>query len=154
MLVSCRSLIAALLHDFRSPFILYIVTFCFLSYSAYNIRVRLLLYHLKDMCELYIYHKELIGIPKAKEKLFHMLKNQVFFLHFKSNRVCASFSGQRSGAEFSTVLCVLFIDPLKEQQPGKGKGLTEFCYWLQEKELVLMQQGARKGNKRKKYKEN
>lgn len=51
-------------------------------------------------------------------------------------------------------LCVLLTDPPKEQHPGKGKGLTEFCYWLQEKELVLVQQGARKGNKREKYKEN
>lgn len=51
-------------------------------------------------------------------------------------------------------LCELFIDPPKEQQPGKGKGLTAFCYWLQGKELFLMQQGARAANKREKYKEN
>lgn len=34
------------------------------------------------MCEIYTYHEELIGILKAKENLFHILKNQVFFFTF------------------------------------------------------------------------
>lgn len=91
MLLSCTSLIAALLHGFRSLFIFYMITFCFSNYIVYNIRVGLLLYHLKDKCELYTYHKELIRIPNAKEKLFHMLSNQVLFLHFTALKNACHF---------------------------------------------------------------
>jgi len=86
-LVSCTSLIAALLHGFRSLFIFYIITFCFSNYI-----VRLLLYHLKNKCELYTYHKGFIGILKAKEQLFHVLNNWVLVLYFTAlKNVCHFF---------------------------------------------------------------
>lgn len=40
--------------------------------------------------------------------------------------------------------------PPKEQKPEKVKDSQAFCDWLQGKELVLRQQGVRKGNQREK----
>lgn len=72
-------------------YIFYNITFCFSNYIVYSIRVRLLLYHLKDKCELYSYHKELTGLLKAKEKLFRALTNQVLFLYFATSMTMCHF---------------------------------------------------------------
>lgn len=99
MLVSCTSLIAAPLHGFRSLFIFYSITFRLSNYIVSNIRVRLLLYHLKDKCELYISHKELIGILKAEEQPVHMLNKQVLFLYFTALKKLCHFFWSENRAE-------------------------------------------------------
>ena len=148
------------MHGFRSLFSFYIITFCFSNYIVYNIRVRLLLYHLKDKSELYTYRKELIGILKATEKLFHMLNNQVLFLYFTALKNVTLFSDMKvehSSAQPCAHLIVHVIPrptnadaTPKKQKPEKVKDSQAFCDWLQGEELVLRQQGVRKDKKREK----
>lgn len=154
-LVSCTSLIAAHLHGFRSLFIFYIITFCFSNYIVYNIRVRLLLYHLKDKCELYTYHKELIGILKAKEKLFHMLKNQVLFLYFTAlKNVCHFYLIRKVKHSWAQPCAHLIVhdihrptntDAPKDAEARKSEGLESILPLATEQRTGPEATGSQKG---------
>lgn len=105
-------------------YIFYNITFCFSNYIVYNIRVRLLLYHLKDKCELYSYHKELSGLLKAKEKLFHALTNQVLFLYFATSMNYVPFflirKTEHSSAQPRAHLIVRVIQSPTNAEATKG----------------------------------